>query len=73
MSSLADLSGVLLSIVLLVLLLGRLRIRKSKDRAADYIQECIADPDKDVYYRDGKIVIEHRPHSSNTKANGGEK
>ena len=68
MNPLANLSGVLLSIVLLVLLLGRLRIRKSKDRVADYIQECIADPDKDVYYREGKIVIEHRPHSSTPTA-----
>ena len=68
MSGFSEWSSILLSVAILVLLIGRLRVKKSKDQVADYIQECINAPDKDVYYRDGRIVIGHHPHSSTPKA-----
>jgi len=49
---------------LLLILVGRLRGTSSKDRVANYIQECINDPTKKVYYDDNMhLIIEHVPSS----------
>ena len=48
-----------------LLIIGQLvwtgKPKSSTEKSYDYVAEAIRDPDKDVYYKDGQLIIEHHP------------